>query len=56
MDIFTTIQGLKGENLTSEVLRYLVFNSSEVRSAFIKLLSDKSSVYGEFVVQAGMGS
>ncbi|WP_194725443.1 PD-(D/E)XK nuclease family protein [Noviherbaspirillum malthae] len=42
MDIFSTIEGLSGENFGSKLLSYLIFNSDEVREAFIALLSDNS--------------
>ncbi|KQH86747.1 hypothetical protein AMR76_06560 [Vibrio furnissii] len=42
MNIFSEIEGLHGENLTSALLHYLLLNSQEVKDAFIDLLSDHS--------------
>jgi len=42
MDIFSEIEGLRGENLGSALLRYLIFNSQEVREGFLSLLSNSS--------------
>lgn len=44
MDIFSEIEGLSGENLGSALLSYLIFNSHEIRDAFISLLSDRSPI------------
>ena len=44
MDIFSEFEGLRGENLASSVLRYLIFNSHEIRDAFLALLSDHSPI------------
>ena len=44
MDIFSEIEGLSGENLGSALLRYLIFNSHEIRDSFLRLLSDNSPV------------
>lgn len=42
MDIFSEIEGLSGENLSSALLSYLIFNSREIRDSMISLLSEKS--------------
>ena len=42
MSIFSEVEGLSGENLSSALLRYLIFNSSEVRDAVFSYLSDES--------------
>ena len=42
MDIFSEIEGLSGENLGSALLRYLIFNSQEVRESILSLFSDTS--------------
>lgn len=44
MDIFSEIEGLKQENLTSAVLRYLIINSQEIRECMISLLSEHSPI------------
>ena len=43
MDIFSEIEGLSGENLGSGLLRYLIFNSREIRDSIISLISDRST-------------
>jgi len=42
MDIFSKIEGLSGENLSSKLLSYLIFNSHEVRDAILSIFSDNS--------------
>jgi hypothetical protein len=42
MNIFSSIEGLAGENFGSALLSYLIFNSDEVRDAVIALLSDNA--------------
>jgi len=42
MDIFSRIEGQSGENYGSALLSYLIFNSPEIREAFIALLSDNA--------------
>jgi hypothetical protein len=42
MNLFDQIQGLSGENLTSELLRYLMVTSPEVKSCVIRKFSEKS--------------
>lgn len=44
MDIFSEVEGLSGENLGSALLRYLIFNSHEVREEFLSLLSSTSPI------------
>jgi len=44
MDIFSEVEGLSGENLGSALLRYLIFNSHEIRDSFLSLLSDNSPI------------
>jgi len=44
MDVFSEIEGLSGENLGSALLRYLIFNSHEVRDSILSLLSDNSPI------------
>lgn len=44
MDIFSSIEGQSGEALGSTLLSYLIFNSNEIREAFISLLSDHSPI------------
>lgn len=44
MDVFSEIEGLSGENLGSALLRYLIFNSHEVRNSILSLFSDKSPI------------
>ncbi|MCA9469503.1 MAG: PD-(D/E)XK nuclease family protein [Nitrospira sp.] len=44
MDIFTKIEGLSRENLSSALISYLMFNSREVREAILSLLSDHSPI------------
>lgn len=42
MNIFSEIQGLKEENMTSAVLRMLLLQSHQLRDAFLELLSRES--------------
>ncbi|PSW18310.1 hypothetical protein C9I98_16540 [Photobacterium sanctipauli] len=42
LNIFSEIEGLAGEDLSSALLNYLLLNSLEVRTEFISLLSDVS--------------
>jgi hypothetical protein len=44
MNLFTTIEGLSGENLTSALLRYLMINSPEVRGKIVDFLSTNSPI------------
>ena len=42
MSLFTEIEGLSGENLSSALLKFLLINSSEVREKVLHVLSDNS--------------
>ena len=44
MSIFTEIEGMKGENLSSALLQYLMNNSAEIRDSIILLLSNNSPI------------
>jgi len=44
MNIFSEIEGLKGENFTTAVLRYLLLQSQNLREVFIGLISEKSNL------------
>jgi len=44
MDIFSQTEGLRGENLGSVLLTYLMFNSQEIRDSILSLFSDKSPI------------
>lgn len=44
MNIFSEIEGSSGERLSSALLRYLIFNSPEIRDDIIRLFSKKSPV------------
>ncbi len=44
MNLFNHIQGLKGETLTSSLMKYLLVTSQEVRTTFMEYLSDKSPI------------
>ncbi len=42
MDLFSLIEGLRGEELCTRLLHYLIFNSPEIRNAFLEVLSNNS--------------
>jgi hypothetical protein len=44
MNIFSEIEGLSGENLTTAVLRLLLLRSQDIRDKFIRLISNESHV------------
>src|SRR5712692_6695611 len=40
MNLFSEIEGLRGENLTTAILRVLLLRSQDLRERFIRLVSD----------------
>lgn len=44
MDVFSAIDGLSGETMSSALFRYLVLNSQEIRDSVVSFLSDKSPI------------
>ena len=44
MNLFTDLENLRGENLASAMLRYLIINSSDIREEILKLIDKRSPV------------